>query len=459
MRLPLKPPPTADILGDPGLSSESILRIVRSGAFSATVGDRYYHWDRLRYRPLPHDLHSHEEWWSAVKLARRSLYRFLPFEDSEGNPFRLANPDPLQRQVSEIDRDLSGRVEISQELTNPGTRDRYVVSALIEEAITSSQLEGASTTRRVASDMLRSGRRPRSIDERMIVNNFEAMRFVRELVGKPITPELIFEIHRRVTADTLDDPREAGQLRNCPIQVAMRNDLVVHTGPPADQLERRMQQLCDFANQKSPDYFIHPISRAAITHFMVGYDHPFTDGNGRTARALFYWSMLNSGYKLCEFVSISHILRQAPIQYSKAYLYSESDENDVTYFVLYQLDVLQRAIKALHEYVRTKVRAIRSTQAIARQSLLFNHRQLALLSHALGNPDGQYTTFSHATSHLVSRQTALTDLKALVGLGLLTAIQAGKGQIYYPAGDLETRLGELGEGRGRGATSSPPAAR
>ena len=63
-------------------------------------------------------------------------------------------------------------------------RERYVISSLIEEAITSSQLEGAMTTREVAKDLLRSGRKPRTKDERMILNNYRGMLRVREVRHK-----------------------------------------------------------------------------------------------------------------------------------------------------------------------------------------------------------------------------------------------------------------------------------
>jgi Fic family protein len=58
-----------------------------------------------------------------------------------------------------------------------------------------------------------------------------------------------------------------------------------------------------------PDKFIHPVVRAIILHFMIGCGHLFVDGNGRTARALFYWSVLHQKYRLMEFISISCIGR------------------------------------------------------------------------------------------------------------------------------------------------------
>ncbi|MBL8694972.1 MAG: Fic family protein [Planctomycetes bacterium] len=451
MRIPQSPPDFLPLLSKLFQSTGEFSRIHRSTAYSATVDGRYVHWDKLRHLPLPSGIENHQMWWAIVQLNRLSLFRELPFMDRSGSPFKLALPDPLLRQLTEIDRDLSGRVPVPDQLVNSATRDRFLMSALIEEAITSSQLEGAATAREVAREMLRSGRSPRDQHERMIFHNFGAMRFIRSVAEKDLTPELIFEIHSRITKDTLDDPRDAGTLRDCDISVEDRlSGVEVHRGPDARCLPLRMTRLCDFANDKGTKLFIHPLVKAVLLHFFLAYDHPFVDGNGRTARALFYWSMLHSGYRLCEFLSISHILAKAPSKYSKAYLYTETDQNDVTYFVLDQLTALQRAIRSLHEYVRSKVAEMERTQHLMRKAQSFNHRQLALLSHAIANPDASYRVTSHANSHQITRQTARTDLNELVEMQLLWTETIQKAVIFHPFHDIEERLQSVG-------TKAPPS--
>jgi len=121
----------------------------------------------------------------------------------------------------------------------------------------------------------------------------------------------------------------------------------------------RLNDTCKFANAKTLNgQFLHPIIKAIVLHFWLAYDHPFEDGNGRTARALFYWSMLSSGYWLFEYVSISTILKTAYAQYAGSYLYTESDENDATYFIVCQLEVMVRAIDKFEKYIATKVHQI-----------------------------------------------------------------------------------------------------
>src|SRR5205807_459844 len=95
---------------------------------------------------------------------------------------------------------------------------------LIEESISSSQLEGAVTTTRVAAEMLRSGRKPRDKSERMILNNYLAMKLIKPHVKQLLTPEFVFEIHRRLTEDTLDDPGCAGRLRRADEDVVVGDE-------------------------------------------------------------------------------------------------------------------------------------------------------------------------------------------------------------------------------------------
>jgi Fic family protein len=409
--------------------------------------DNYLHWDELRRRPAPKDL-SHEEWWLAFKLGRMAKLRPIPLYDKNSRSFAFSLPDSLIELLHSIDCGLGSAWNLPAAVTQPGVRDAYVVSTLIQEAITSSQLEGAATTRDVAKAMLRSGRPPRDKSERMILNNYLTMQRIRDLRTEPLTPEIVFELHQRVTERTLDDPGAAGRLRKEDEKVRVIDDIegtVFHDPPPASELAVRLANMCEFANGRTPGYFIHPVVRAIILHFWLAYDHPFVDGNGRTARALFYWSMLHQELQLFEFISISQILLQAPVQYATAFLHTETDENDLTYFILFQAEVLQRAVKALHDYVARKTAALRSAEHSLRGIDGINHRQQALLAHALRKPDTRYTIEGHRRSQNVVYQTARTDLLGLVERGLFTFRKAGRALVFRPTSDLEEKLTKLSQ--------------
>lgn len=416
------------------------------GVDFALAREQYIHWDKLRHLKPPEGL-SHEEWWAAIKLAREPALKDLPLLDLSGQPFRYGMNDAAHEMVHKIDRRASGEITLSEIVTNPHSRNRYVVSSLIEEAITSSQLEGASTTRQNAKEMIRSGRPPRNRSERMILSNYRAMEFVGSIRDLELTPELVCEIHRRVTLDNLKDPADAGRLQSPQedrIEVVWDDGTVLHVPPPAEQLPARLKELCRFANGGGPQGFLHPVVRSVLLHFWLAYDHPFVDGNGRTARAIFYWSMLHRGYWLAEYLSVSSILRRAPAKYARSFLLSETDEGDLCYFILYQLEVICRSIDSLHEYLARKMSEVRQVESLIKRSTEFNHRQLALLSHALRSPGARYTFTSHATSHNVAYQSARTDLLSLRDKNLLRQWKVGKSYYFTPAEDLGIRLGEVG---------------
>lgn len=177
---------------------------------------------------------------------------------------------------------------------------------------------------------------------------------------------------------------------------------------------------------------------------MLGYDHPFVDGNGRTARALFYWSMARSGYWLMEYLSISRLIKKAPAKYARAYLHTETDDNDATYFILHQLEVIEQAIEALHDYLARKMGEQHKAERLLRNAPLLadqlNHRQVALLSHALRHAGHGYTVESHKRSHKITTQTSRTDLLKLAELGLLEQRKRGRAFVFYAPPGLAERV-------------------
>jgi len=436
MRKPENPPDFADILSDPQIFERLQPLIQQAGA-----DENYLHWDKIRRLRPPQGFTS-REWWTAIKIARLSKFRTLSLKDSYGHPFRFSTPDSIQRFLHQSDLSLGGQIDVPQEILNPETRNRYLVSSLIQEAITSSQLEGAVTTREIAKAMLLSGRKPRDESEQMILNNYRTMSRIQTLRNEPLSESLVLSLHANVTEGTLKSPDMAGRYRlpTEDICVADIEGEVFHVPPAASQLPERMQAMCDFANVVTPRGFIHPVIRAIILHFWLAYDHPFVDGNGRTARALFYWAMLRQGYWLFEFISISDILRQAPAKYARAFLYSETDDNDLTYFIVHQAQVIQRAVQALHDYIAHKTAEIHAAEGVLRDVEHFNHRQITLLSHALRHPGTLYTIEGHQRSHNTVYETARRDLTLLAEADVLVEVKRGRKKTFRAPADLQERI-------------------
>ncbi len=442
MKKPHNPPPISDLLA--GIGPDRVTEIVFGEQIDVAPWGHYYHWDQIRHRPPPAGLSS-EEWWLGIKMARQQGRRTLPLTDAAGRPFSYVLTDEALSLLQRIDQQAASRIGLPEDVVNPRDRTRYVVASLMEEAIASSLLEGAATTRRDAKDLLRSDRSPRTPAERMVVNNYHTMMHISRNLEAPLTAEMVLEMHRMVTEGTLERPEDAGRMqqpgeKRVVVGHFTEPDPTYHVPPPAEELPGLMGSMVSFANDLESEPFVHPVVRAIALHFYLAYLHPFADGNGRTARALFYRSLLRQGYWLAEYLSISRLLRRAPVQYGKAFLHTETDDADFTYFLLHQLDVLNRSIDELWRYLDTKAAEVSRVERALRGHPDFNHRQIALLSRALHRPGSIYTIRSHQTTHGVTYPTAHSDLTDLHQRGLLDRHKMGKQYRFVP---VTERLMEL----------------
>lgn len=445
MTLPRTPPDTASLL--PRLAARGMAFLLDA---APTLADgRYLHWDQLRHRPPPDGV-SAEEWWAAVRFARQRQSR--PVEAMVrcyGQPFSMVSLPSIQRSLHDFDRSNVGQTILSA-LGNPDARVEYRVRQLIEEAISSSEIEGARpTTRELARHMLREGRAPASRDERMIMNNLVAMERLSELhrTGTALDLTHLLELHAILGEDALDVDDAAGKLRGPEHDVTV-SDLegnVWHRPPDARGIEGRVDSLLRFANGEaaSPTEFIHPIVRAIVAHFWLGYEHPFRDGNGRMARALFYYCLLRDGYEVAEFLSISGPIDRSPKAYYLAFAHTEHDAGDLTYFVLHQLEVMKTALADLLDHLSRRAERMRRLTALVASFDALNHRQRSLLEHSIRHPTEGQSIEGHARSHRVHYLTARSDLADLEARGLMSSRRVHKVKRYYPTpGLLESAKGK-----------------
>jgi Fic family protein len=387
--------------------------------------------------------------WRAIKIIRYQQFRKLPIVRSEGGSFGFCEHPSLNESLHEIDLQVGGggpgAFDESRGILGDSTfRAKFTVRSLMQEAIESSRLEGAVTTHVQATELLRSQRAPQTNHERMVVNNFAAMQQIKDMLDRPLSVEMLCQIQRTVTEGTLEHEDQAGRVRRVDEDVRIvdgRTSETVFIPPPASGLEDRLETICAFANNTHTGReFIHPILKACILHFMIGYEHPFADGNGRTARAVFYWHALKSGYQVFEYLVISELLRNAYSQYTMAYLDSELDDGDLTYFIRFKLGIIVRAIKKLGEYVNEEEEKVQRAIRMASLDPSLNLRQRLLLGHAMGHPRTVYTVKSHAISNRITHATARADLDRLAEKGLLTTYKAGRQVNYVAQPSLHKKL-------------------
>jgi Fic family protein len=437
MRFPQRPPELARLV-----SKHRNLEALFERMAPTLADGRYLHWDDLRRRPPPKGM-NHSDWWVAQKLARvGSRVPIQGFADESGGAFWFCRLDAIDRATHKLDRRDAVR-EMLESVGDDSLRAQYRIDQLIEEAISSSLIEGAKlTTRAQAQDMLREGRAPTSKGERMVANNYAGMQRLLELVDREIGLDDLLEIHAILGADALDEPRSEGRLRTAKDRVRIED---ASTGeiwfvpPPAQQLEERLEAMLAFANDKVTGAFLHPLLRAITLHFWLAYLHPFVDGNGRMARALFYWQMLRSGYDFAQYLSISGPIDRSRRAYYRAFVLTETDGADLTYFLLHQLGVLEQATDELIAHLRDRARQLQQLpRSRAVQGL--NPRQQSLLAALLRRPTSEATVTGHAHSHGVSYLTARKDLQDMEQAGLLQRHRVGKTDRYGMMEGLSRRL-------------------
>lgn len=402
------------------------------------ANDLYLAWDDFRHRPMPNGIPA-KEVWAYLNLLRQFRLQEVPLLDKEHRHFQYWIPDRALQILNTIDRWSGEAIGVDQPNTLPPP-ERYVISSLMDEAIASSQLEGASTTRKVAKEMLRTGRKPQNHNEQMIFNNWITIQHLRENKKMVLTPGSLLELHLMMTEGTMEDPMESGSFRKDDGVAVYYNHEVVHHPPSYTTLSARIQALCDFANNDEIQPWIHPVVKATLLHFWIGYDHPFVDGNGRTARAVFYWYLLSRGYWLFEYLSISRYFLRAPAQYTRAYIHTETDNRDLTYFLSYNLRVIQWAFQDLRDYIIRKQREIAAASELLRRYKGLNERQRNVVAHALRHPTAEYTIYGHKNVNNVTYQTSRTDLLGLVSRGLLNKDLRGRTYVFTVSNRIISHL-------------------
>lgn len=404
------------------------------------IEEEYRYWDKIKYYN-PKSLKKREqinyaaEVWGLIKTKRYYGKRNYSLgTEKHPLPFNFNINNHLSQKLHHLDFNFGAGIQ-KEKLLSELDKQKYLNNAIMEESIFSSMIEGATTTRVKAKDMLRKDKKPKNKSEQMILNNYKTIRFISEHKGDEISLEKLFEIHKLVTENTLEK-KNVGVFRDHN-EIHVMNEItgeIVHTPPSHKELNTLMNSFCEFFNTEGTKNFIHPIAKASILHFLIGYIHPFVDGNGRTARAIFYWYLLKNGYWLTEYMSISRVIMKTKIQYEKAYLYTEIDEMDVTYFIHYQVKVLIQAFEDLKSYVAKKKKEENKLSKYLKVKNI-NERQAQILFWLEEDENRFFSVKEIEKIYSITNQTARTDLEELVKKGYLKKIAINKKSSNYWKGD------------------------
>lgn len=400
-----------------------------------TTEVEYLYWDKVRSKePSPENV-SKEELWLLIKFIRESQSIKTIIRDKNNKFFTWSKLSYFEKFFNELDMNTGGELFASRNDVEKKEKQKWITRGIMEEAIASSQLEGAATTRQAAKKMLREGRKPKNKSEQMIVNSYLSMKSIEDKYkDEAMSLELLLELHGQITDNTIDSEGERPRMRKQGDPVFISDEIngyVYHEGPEADFVKKELNKLIMFANDEAGEQFIHPIIKAIMLHFWIGYLHPFTDGNGRLARLIFYWYLIKKGYWAFAYLPISKVIKRAPMQYIMAYVHSEQDDNDLNYFIDYNVKRIESAVKEFKEYLDKQSKENLKMKKKCDEKYNFNSRQVILLQYFFGDVDGSTTISAHMNINQVSRMTANNDLKDLVKKGFILSRKKGRNVSYH----------------------------
>lgn len=403
----------------------------------------YYYWDKVRSQPLPIEFDK-KEIWAFIRLRRHMNSNPIPILDVNGLMFTFWLPDDIQKKLHLIDQSTGGNLALWDPGHDKNASARYMASSLMEEAITSSQIEGAVSTIKEAKKMLLEKRKPKNKSEQMIYNNFITMQSIKKICKNDLDLKLLLDLHVSITKDTLDSLEEEGRFRSTEDNVSVVTNYgeVLFMPPKSEEIQKRLEALITFANDIEDKPFIHPVIKAIMLHFWIAYIHPFTDGNGRMARTLFYWYMLRHGYWLFEYTSISKSILKRTTKYAYAYLYSEHDDNDLTYFIHFHIDVIMDAVEELKKHIQEERERNHQMHLEIAEFPDLNLRQTRIIQHILSHPHDVLTIKIHQNINNIAYQTARMDLIELEEKKWLKSVKKGKTFYFVPTDDLWERSGK-----------------
>ena len=372
------------------------------------------------------------EVWQEIQEARKAKAESLALRDEKGRNFWYVNTKPLQAKLHQID---SRGKDSLYSYIKPEIENELVFDSIIEEAWASNIIEGAFTTHKRAQELVRRNLTPKDKNELMMKNNHQAMTFIIENRESDFSIDFILNLHRIITQDTLEDPEYAGKFRDDDVFIRDKTNTVIFKPMTAEKIENSLKNLVTWVNTQSDKDFIHPIVKASIIHFFLVYVHPFFDGNGRTARALFYFYLLKNRYDFFKYFSISALIAKQKEKYYKAIKEVEDYDDDLTYFLLYSADVVMKSIDEILDKIAKKYTSDRISKTLDLKGVYLNKRQKKLIKILIDQDHKNITTRRYQKIFKVSYGTARSDLNELSDKGLLQKKKLGKGFLYYTSFD------------------------
>jgi ribosomal protein L9 len=374
----------------------------------APLEDTYLHWDTLSQKQMPVQGINHKQWWQLLKAKRRARLQALPWTANGASCYWVLD-DQLLKLLTQVERLLGSSLPAALGQTLPA--DNFIA-----EALASLQLAGGQIDSAAGLDLLCSGCPAVLPVEQELLAQYQCLQ---QLSTEALTPERLLTLNQALQASPSGTWRSAAY-------ALQRDGQTVFNAPEAQEVAQGLVSLCEFANEDelNAERYMHPLLKAIILHYQLAYLHPFNDANGRTARAIFYWQMQRAGYSLAPLIALSERLLSAQDDYFRSFLYTQSDANDVTYFLIAQLSAV---LSAIEQYQQRQQEQNTQMQALPPKLTL---RQQHILAEMQQAPSRQYRLAHYQQRMQITYETSRTDLMKLAKQGLAQKHKVGKAFVY-----------------------------
>ena len=263
-----------------------------------------------------------------IGLLKNGFYKTVPLKDFRGNDLvYLEGITQVHLSAAKI------------LLTPQNSSQLYGIKAMEEEIISTFTIENIDFSRDSVRKIM-AGYAPADEIENRIYGMKKGLEFISNPANR-ITEETVFRLYETAVGSFLPDEDKlllGSYYRHDAVYIV--GEKVEHTGIGWEKLKDYMGDLIRFIQEKTP---MNDLLKAALIHFYIAYLHPYFDGNGRMARLLHLWYLVQQGYSSALFIPLSDYVNKSRKGYYDAYTLTEDNAKisgvlDVTPFLVYFIE-------------------------------------------------------------------------------------------------------------------------
>jgi len=299
--------------------------------------------------------------------------------------------------------------------------------AILRSAHFSTAIEGNSLSLKEVT-ALEKGRNimARRKDKQEVLNYINTLKKIDKYASKELFElEDLFEIHKNLTKETLNNPNHEGVLRDCQVYVGGADGSIRFMPPDTNKVYGLLNDFLEWFNSLSLDE-INPVIVSGITHYEIVRIHPFIDGNGRTARIMAALVLYKSGFDLKRFFTLDDYYDMDRPNYYRALQSVNQDTLDLTRW----LEYFSEGVAVSMKNVKDKVLELSMNAKILKEKgqVPLNERQMEIVEKIISN--NKITNKTIREMFNISDTAARTETANLEKLGIIKRTGDGRNTHY-----------------------------